>query len=378
MWLLHMADLHIGKSVNGISLIEDQRFMLEQILELMKKEPVNGLLLAGDIYDRSIPPAEAVTLFDWFLTSVSKLGVPVFLVAGNHDSGERLEFGQKLFKEQKVYMEGILKEEFPVIELEDEYGTVFLHLLPYFKPAEARALYPEDEIHTYEEAMEAVLGRHKVDKTARNVLVTHQFVTGTEPVKQSDSELALSVGGTEQISYSLFGDYDYVALGHIHGPQKAGRETVRYSGSLLKYSFSEEFHKKSVTLIELKQKGEVFLAAYPLKPKHDMRRIKGKLKNLLDPQVVGEADQEDYISAKLTDDEELADPMEKLRAVYPNIMELNLEKRQRSGDNSIFADVREKTPLELGESFLMLTCGEAEEKRVEFLKKLLEEGGMGQ
>ena len=322
MKLLHMADLHLGKTVNGMNFIEDQRHVLTQVLELMEKEPVDGLLLAGDIYDRSIPP------------------------------------------------------EFPAIRLEDEYGPVCLHLLPYFKPAEARALFPEDEIRTHEDAMRSVLARHPVDRTERNVLVTHQFVTGTEPVRQSDSELLLSVGGTEQISYTVFEDYDYTALGHIHGPQKAGRETVRYSGSLLKYSFSEEFHKKSVTLVELKEKGNITLTVYPLRPRHDMRRIKGKLGDLLDPQVVEAADCEDYISAVLTDDEELADPMEKLRASYPNIMELNLEKKQRSGGGEVYADVREKTPLELGESFLKLTCGEAEEKRMEFLKKLLEEGGL--
>ena len=374
MKLLHMADLHLGKTVNGMNFIEDQRHVLTQVLELMEKEPVDGLLLAGDIYDRSIPPAEAVTLFDWFLTGTAKLMVPVFLVAGNHDSGERLEFGQKLFGQQNIYMEGTLREEFPAVRLEDEYGPVCLHLLPYFKPAEARALFPEDEIRTHEDAMRSVLARHPVDRTERNVLVTHQFVTGTEPVRQSDSELLLSVGGTEQISYTIFEGYDYAALGHIHGPQKAGRETVRYSGSLLKYSFSEEFHKKSVTLVELKEKGNITLTVYPLRPRHDMRRIKGKLGDLLDPQVVEAADCEDYISAVLTDDEELADPMEKLRASYPNIMELNLEKKQRSGGGEVYADVREKTPLELGESFLKLTCGEAEEKRMEFLKKLLEEG----
>ena len=375
MRLLHMADLHIGKSVNGMNLIEDQRYVLTQVLDLLKKEPVSGLLLAGDIYDRSIPSAEAVMLFDWFLTEVSELKIPVFAAAGNHDSGERLEFGQKLFGQQKVYVEGTLKKEFPAVKLEDEYGAVMIHLLPYFKPAEARALYPEDEIRTYEEAVQAVLKRHPVDRTVRNVLITHQFVTGTEPVKQSDSELSLSVGGADQISFSLFEDYDYVALGHIHGPQRAGRDTVRYSGSILKYSFSEEFHKKSVTLVELKQKGEVHLSVYPLAPLHDMRRVKGRLENLLDPEVVGAADCEDYISAVLTDEEELADPMEKLRASYPNIMELSLEKRQRAGENDIMADVREKTPLELGEAFLTLTCGEAEEKRMEFLKQLLEEGG---
>lgn len=377
MRLLHMADLHIGKTVNGMNFIEDQRYVLKQVLELMEKEPVDGLLLAGDIYDRSIPTAEAVTLLDWFLTGAAELMVPVFLVAGNHDSGERLEFGQKLFGQQKVYVEGTLKEKFPVFTLKDKYGMVYLHLLPYFKPAEARALFLEDEIHTYEDAMRAVLAHHPVDRTERNILVTHQFVAGTEPVQQSDSELVLSAGGTEQISYTLFKDYDYVALGHLHGPQKAGRDTVRYSGSLLKYSFSEEFHKKSVTLIELKEKGDIDLSVYPLTPRHDMRRIKGKIDHLLDPQVVKAADCEDYISAVLTDDEELADPMDKLRASYPNIMELNLEKRQRSGENSQYSDIREKTPLELGELFLELTCGESEEKRAKFLKKLLEEGGMG-
>ncbi|MBS7007558.1 exonuclease SbcCD subunit D [Anaerostipes sp.] len=376
MRLLHMADLHIGKTVNGMNLIEDQRYVLTQVLDLLKKEPADGLLLAGDIYDRSIPPAEAVTLFNWFLTEVSELMIPIFAVAGNHDSGERLEFGQKLFGRQKVYVEGTLKKEFPAIELEDEYGTVMLHLLPYFKPAEAKAFYPEDEIRTYEEAMSAVLKRHQIDPKVRNVLVTHQFVTGTEPVEQSDSELELSVGGADQISYSLFEDYDYVALGHIHGPQRAGKDTVRYSGSILKYSFSEEFHKKSVTLIDMKQKGEIFVKVYPLVPKHNMRRIKGRLENLLNPEVIAAADSSDYISAVLTDEEELADPMEKLRASYPNIMELSIEKRQKSGDNDITADVREKTPLELGEAFLLLTSGEKEEKRMDFLKQLLEEGGM--
>lgn len=371
MRLLHMADLHLGKSVNEMNLIEDQMALLDQVIDLIKEHQVEGLIIAGDIYDRSIPSREAVVLFDDFLTKVTGLGVCVYAVAGNHDSGERIAFGNQILAKEGVYLEGILKEEIQVISC----GNIKIHLLPFFKPAHVRALYPEEKADTFEEAMKVVLAHHKVDKSQNNVLVTHQFVAGTTEVETSDSEQALTVGGTEQISYELFSDYDYVALGHIHGPQRVGRDTIRYSGSLMKYSFSEEFHHKSMTLVTIEDTVKVELLE--LQFQRDMRRIKGQLEDLIQPDIVASANAQDYLGVTLTNKEELVDPIGKLRLYYPNIMELSLEKNQRKQEGEVtVSDVREKSPMELFDGFLELTTGEVEEKRHQYMKELLEEGEM--
>lgn len=377
MKLIHIADLHLGKTVNEMNLMEDQRFVLKQVLEIIETEHVEGVLIAGDVYDRSVPSAEAVKLFDWFLTSAAQKGVFVCCIGGNHDAGERLNFGKHLFEQENLYVEGVLEKRIRVVEKKDAYGDILIHLLPFFKPAHVRALYPEENPSTYEDAMKIVLNHHKIDKEKRNILVTHQFITGMEPAARSDSEQELTVGGTEQISYEIFGDFDYVALGHLHGPQKAGRETVRYSGSLLKYSFSEEFQKKSVSVIQMDQKGVVEIRTVPLKLFHEMRTIKGPLEALIAEEISSQGDSMDYIRACVTDKEALVDPAGKIRKVYPNLMELVIEKNHYQGKTTTSICRKEKTPLELGEAFLKMTAGEAEEQRMQLLKALLEEGREG-
>ena len=249
MKLLHMADLHLGKTVNGMNFIEDQRHVLTQVLELMEKEPVDGLLLAGDIYDRSIPPAEAVTLFDWFLTQLNSRKLPVFVIGGNHDSVERLSFGAQIMEESGVYLTQSYDGKVVPVRLEDEYGPVNLWMLPFLKPAMVKRFFPEQDIVTYQDALETVIGHMELNREERNLLIAHQFVTGAVTGGSEDS-VEVFVGGVENVDASVFADFDYVALGHIHRAQSAGGEQIRYSGTPLKYSFSEIRHEKSVTIAE--------------------------------------------------------------------------------------------------------------------------------
>lgn len=375
MKFIHIADLHLGKTVNEINLLKDQKYVLQQILEIAKQEQADGILIAGDIYDRSIPSAEAVGVFDWFLTDVSKNGMFVCCIGGNHDSGERLDFGKQIFENQNIFIEGKFSEKIRVIERRDAYGSIFIHLLPFFKPVQVRGLYPEEKIESFHDAMQIVLRNHPIDTKARNILITHQFVTGLEPPECSDSEQEISVGGSEQISYQLFDAFDYTALGHLHGPQKAGKDEIRYSGSPLKYSFSEEFQKKSVVLIEMKEKGRVEIYTKTLKALHDMRTIQGPMRELLCPEIIQEADTEDYLRIYLTNQEELLDPAAKLRNIYPNLMELRITKyHEAGGGEEALLKIKEKSPTEMAENFLQLTTGEKEEKRMECLKELFYEG----
>lgn len=375
MKFIHIADLHLGKTVNEMNLLKDQEYVLRQILEIAKQEKVDGILIAGDVYDRSIPSAEAVSLFDWFLTNISKNGMFVFCIGGNHDSGERLDFGKQIFANQNVFIEGNFSGKIRIIERKDAYGSVFIHLLPFFKPVQVKALYPEEKIESYYDAMKAVLKNHSINQNERNILVTHQFVIGIEPPECSDSEQEIHVGGSEQISYQLFDAFDYTALGHLHGPQKAGKPEIRYSGSLLKYSFSEEFQKKSAVLVEIKEKGNLSIQIKALKPLHDMRTIKGPMKELLRSEMVNEADANDYLRIYLTDQKELLDPAAKLRNVYPNLMELVIDK-YREIDSCLekMVEIKQKSPMEMTESFLKLMTGEKEERRIAYLRQLFDEG----
>lgn len=374
MKIVHIADLHLGKSINEISMEEDQEYILKQILDIIKKESADAVVIAGDIYDRSIPPVNAISLFDWFLTEVKKEKCSIFCVGGNHDSGQRLDFGKIIFDKQNIFIEGKFSGNIRVIEMEDAYGKICFHMLPFFKPLQVRAYNPKLKIGDASDAMKEVLREHEVNQNVRNILITHQFVTGTDSMECSDSEMEICVGGADQISYRLFDAFDYVALGHLHGPQKAGRESIRYSGSPLKYSFSEEYHKKSVTVIEFFQKGKMEIHTVLLKPLHEMRTIRGEMKELLKPEVVALADPKDYIRAKLTDQEELLDPAAKLRDVYPNLMELMIEKNEKILKEDKMLSFKQKSPEDLMKSFLELLTGEKEEKRINYLKELFLEG----
>lgn len=323
MKLLHIADLHIGKRVNEFNMIEDQRYILNQILRITEETQPDAVLIAGDVYDKCQPSAEAVELLDEFLTLITSRVRKVLMISGNHDSPERLGFGSRILKKNGLHIGGVFEGSLSKVVLKDEYGKVNLYLLPFIKPAMARP-YFDIPLETYDSTLRAVLSRESLPAGDRNVLLAHQFVTsGAAEPERSDSE-SLSLGGLDNVDVSCFEGFDYVALGHIHGPQKIGRDTVRYAGSPLKYSFSEARHKKSAVLVELGAKGDWDIRLIPLEPLRDMRRIWGPLEQLL---KAGREDGgiRDYIHATLTDEEEIYDAVGKLRRVYPNLMALEFD-----------------------------------------------------
>lgn len=353
MRLMHLADLHIGKRVNGFSMLEDQRYVLERVLEVASKQSLDGVLLAGDIYDKSVPAGEAVQMLDWFLTKLTELKLPVYMVSGNHDSAERLSFGARLLEKSGVHVAGVYNGKLEPIVLEDEYGILNLYLLPFVKPIHVRKALGMDEeleeIKTYDDAIAKVLDMADIDVHERNVLVAHQLVTGAERCDSED----ISVGGVDNVSAELFGDFDYVALGHIHGPQKMTRDTIRYAGTLLKYSFSECNHKKFITIVELREKGDVSVTTIPVKPLRDMRVMKGEYAVLMSKDSYDDENRKDYIKVILTDEQEIPEVMGKMRTVYPNIMMLEYDnKRTRTVSDIQGAKVVEqKKPIEYFKEF---------------------------
>lgn len=343
MKFVHTGDLHIGKIVNGFSMIEDQRYILKQVYEISRREKADALVLAGDIYDRAIPPADAVVLFNDFLTDMVRAGIPVLMISGNHDSPERLGFADAILEEEGIYIAGVYKEELKKVEIADTYGNVSFVLMPFVKPASVGAKTSGEAVGNMlsmeKGRKEDNIDKDDMDKDNKNkegedgirrVLVTHYFVTdqGREP-ELSDGETTIHVGGLDNVEASLFDGFDYVALGHIHKPQKIGEREVYYAGAPLAYSFSEAGQEKGINLVEMGKKGEVTMRRIPLKPLHEMRRIRGKLQELMQPEVVEAAQAEDYIRAELTDEEELIDPIGTLRSVYPNVMQILLTKNEK-------------------------------------------------
>lgn len=355
MKLLHTADLHLGKTMYDFSLYEDQEYILNQILDIAKKEQVEGMILAGDIYDRSIPSAEAVTLFDGFLTKCVKAGIVTMVISGNHDSPERLSFGEKLFEENNLHIAGIWQESMKKVEMNDEYGKVNFYLLPFVKPGQVGAKTEGEGVEKIiKEALPLFEGE-------RNVLVTHYFVGGKDSIPEtSQSESTVYVGGIDMVSPGLFKKFDYVALGHIHKAQKIGEGNVYYSGTPLAYSFSESSNK-SVQIVELLKKGEVLVKQVPLKPLRKVRTIEGNLWELIKEEVVSLENKEDYIRAVLTNEEALMDPMAILRSAYPNAMEILLKKKELACANQKREQVlkRKKEGIELFEDFYADVQGEA-------------------
>lgn len=349
MKLIHLSDLHLGKRVNGFSMLEDQKFILDQILEIVKMQRADGVIVAGDVYDKPVPPAEAVLLFDRFLTALAGYGVKTFIIGGNHDSAERLSFGAALMRERGVYFSAVYDGKVTPVSLSDEYGEVNIYLLPFLKPALVRHAFEEEEIISYQDALRVATERMKVDTKKRNLLVAHQFVTGASRCESEE----FSVGGLDNVEVSVFADFDYVALGHIHSPQHVGRETVRYCGTPLKYSFSEAGQEKSVTVVELKEKGEIALTEVPLRPLRDMRKIMGSYLEVTALSFYQESNREDYLQVTLTDEEDVVDGMQKLRIIYPNLMQLEYDN-QRTRESRLVeaaAGVESKSELELFEEF---------------------------
>lgn len=350
MKLLQLADLHIGKRVNEFSMLEDQSCILAEILRIIDEERPDGLLIAGDVYDKSVPSAEAVALLDDFLVRLAKRDLQIFLISGNHDSAERMAFGGRLMEGSGVHLAPVYDGRVEPIVLTDAHGPVKVYLLPFIKPAHVRRCFPEREISTYTEALSAAIEAMGVDQAERNVLVTHQFVTGAA---RCDSE-EVTVGGTDNVDVSVFAPFDYVALGHLHGPQTVGRETVRYCGTPLKYSFSEAGQQKSVTVVELGPKGTVTVGTVPLTPLRDLAELRGTYEELTFRGFYeGTSYQKDYVHITLTDEEDIPDAARKLQIIYPNLMKLDYDnKRTRAGLRLDGAeDAEHKSPLELLEEF---------------------------
>lgn len=380
MKFMHLSDLHLGKRVNEFSMTEDQEHILKEILALTEREKPDGVILAGDIYDKPVPTAEAVGLLDFFLTRLSGMGILVFLISGNHDSPERLSFGSHLMEKSGVYVAPAYQGLARPIELKDSYGSVFLYLLPFLKPAVVRRQHPQAEADTYDCAVRWVLDQIRLEENGfhpqeRNVLAAHQFVAGAS---LSDSE-EFSVGGLDQVGADAFDGFDYVALGHIHGPQKVGRETLRYCGAPLKYSFSEAGQVKSVTVVELLEKGNVKVSQRPLKPLRDMRRIRGSYEEVTARAFYQDACAEDYLEVILTDEEDILNALGRLRAIYPNIMKLGYDNRRSKASAPLeAAGVRKRSPMELFERLYEIQnnsplSGEQREFLEPFMRELWEE-----
>lgn len=370
MKLLHTADLHIGKVVNEFSMLEDQKHILQQIVEIAKKQKVDVVLLAGDIYDRSIPSVEAVEVLDLFLNQLLEEKIQVMMISGNHDSPERLSFGERILDRQGLFISGTYRGRLKKVVLTDAYGEVVFHFFPFVKTAVA-GQYLEQRINTVQEMVEQILKTEEVslDKEKRNVMLAHYFVLhGGEKAEEQDE----GVGGIDAIESSLFCDYDYVALGHVHGESHMGRKEVTYSGSPLKYSFSEVEQKKCVKIVELKEKGNITIEKFPLNPLHDMRVIKGELKELMKEEVVSLAPCDDYICAILTDKDDLVHPMDLLRSVYPNAMQIIMERYQKQTleEERQTVSKREKSLLENYQDFYELV--EQEPLQGEYLELIRE------
>ncbi len=382
MKLLHIADLHIGKRINEFNMLEDQKHILEQILRITAEEKPEGVLISGDVYDKSQPAAEAVELLDWFLTALTALGQPVFMISGNHDSPQRLSFGSRLLEKNGLYIAGVFDGLLQNVRLEDDHGAVNIYLLPFLKPAMVRPFF-EQPIDSYDEALRAVIAAAAVDSSERNVLLAHQFVVnGSQQPQLSDSE-TVSVGGLDHVDVSAFDSFDYVALGHLHRPQAIGRPGVRYAGSPLKYSFSEARHQKSAVLLELGAKGQLAVSQRPLIPLRDLREIKGPIAELL---RIGREEKEaaaDYIHATLTDEAEIYDAIGQLREVYTNLMLLDFENSRRgqaaflAGGSA--AETAAQSPMDLFAAFYQLqNNNELTEEQIQVMEEIFEEAGGGQ
>jgi exonuclease SbcD len=349
MKLIHLSDLHIGKRVNEVSMLEDQEYILLQILQIIDEEKPQAVLIAGDVYDKSVPSGEAVTLLDDFLCRLATRRLQVLIISGNHDSPERLAFGNRLLEYSGIHISPVYNGQIKPITLEDEEGEVDFWLLPFIKPLHVKRFYPEEGIESYTDACRVAVEKMGICKEKRNVLLTHQFVTGAAVC---DSE-EISVGGSDNVDAAVFSDFDYVALGHLHGPQNIGSNRIRYCGTPLKYSFSEADQHKSVTVVTLGKKGELSLQLRPLTPKRDMRTLRGTFAQVTEPSFYAGINVQDYLHITLTDEEEVPEGMGKLRLLYPNLMTMSYDNT-RTRTNQVLGsaeDVQRKTKLQLFEEF---------------------------
>lgn len=373
---MHLADLHLGKRVNGFSMMEDQEYILNRILEIMEEEQPDGLLIAGDVYDKTIPPAEAVRLMDDFLTAVAAKHVPVFLISGNHDSAERVAFGHQLMQGSGIWISPVYDGTIRHHTLEDRWGEVNIYLIPFLRPSVVRSFFPDVEIEDYTDALRTIIEDLQVDTSRRNVVLAHQFVTAAGALPETCDSEQLSVGGLERVDGSVFSPFDYTALGHLHGPQRVGSETIRYAGSPLKYSFSELHQKKSVTVAELREKGETEIRQIPLQPRREVIELRGTFEEILEKARKKGEPQTDYYHMILTDETDVVDALSRLREYYPNIMLLDYDNRRTRSQKEVeqLDRVEERTPGELFAALYEQQNGqEMDSDRKEYLDGLIRE-----
>ena len=349
MKLIHLSDLHLGKRLNGFSLLEDQAYILEQITEIVKNQQADALIIAGDVYDKAVPSAEAVALFDSFLSEITAICPHIFIISGNHDSPERIAFGSHIMEKSGVHLSPVYDGNVIPTVLNDSHGDVNVYMLPFVKPANVRRFFPEISIESYTDAVKTAVDKMEIDVNKRNILITHQFVTGASVCDSEEH----SVGGTDNVDGSVFEGFDYVALGHIHSPQNVGSERIRYCGTPLKYSFSECKHIKSVTVIELNEKNNFTVSSISLTPMRDLREIKGAYDELMLKSNYEGTNTDDYMHIILTDEEDIPDVLSRLRVVYPNIMKLSYDNKRTRNFQQIEADcdVSEKSPFQLFSEF---------------------------
>ena len=377
MKILHLADLHLGKILQEQSLIEDQEYMLKEIIKIIKNEDIGAVLISGDVYDRSVPPAEAVNLLDNFLKILIKeLKIKVFIISGNHDSKDRLGFGSKIFEDEGLYIESKYNGNLRKIEIEDEYGKLNIYMLPFIKPVEVKQYFEDDLENNYNTAINIIIKKEKINKEERNIILVHQFVTaGTVEPERSESEV-LTLGGIENVDVSNFDDFDYVAIGHVHRPQQIGRKEARYAGTMLKYSFSEINHNKSVPVIDFKEKGNIEINLKELVPLRDMREIKGPIEELLKKENYELGNVNDYIKAVITNEETVYDAIGQIRRIYPNTLKLEIRnsKTINGGQEQDLnlQKVKRKSELELFEDFYKSQNNvDLDEKQKEIIKDII-------
>lgn len=372
MKIIHLSDLHIGKKLNGYSLIEDQQYILRRIFDIIEQETPDCVIIAGDVYDKAIPSTEAVDLLDSFLVELSAMDTHVFIISGNHDSPERLAFASRLISNTGIHISPVYSGSIIPDVMEDSFGSVGIYMLPFVKPANVRHFFPDAEISSYTDAVRTAVEQMEIDTSRRNVLITHQFVTGAARCDSED----VSVGGTDNVDVEVFSDFDYVALGHIHRPQNVGSERVRYCGTPLKYSFSEAADEKSVTVIELAEKGSLTVRTVPLRPQRDMVVLRGSYDQLTSRDFYKDTTYcEDYLHIILTDEEDIPYAMSNLRTIYPNLMKLDYDNtRTRSGGVVTgTADVERRSPLELFEEFYEMQNGsEMSDIQTEHISSMIE------
>lgn len=371
MKIIHLSDLHLGKRVNEFSMLEDQEYVLTKVINIIDDEKPQVVLIAGDIYDKSVPSAEAVQLFDNFLYRLAKRGLEVFIISGNHDSAERIAFGSRIMDNSGIHMSPVYSGNVLPISLQDDFGEVYFYMLPFIKPANVRRFYPDEQINTYTDAVKVAVDSMNVNSASRNIIITHQFVTGAVTC---DSE-ELSVGGSDNVDAMVFAKFDYVALGHIHKSQCISSPYIRYCGTPLKYSFSEVNHQKTVTVVELAEKGNIDVREIPLTPRNDLREISGTYNELVKKENYEGTKTDDYIHITLTDEEDIPDAIGKLRVIYPNLMKLDYDnKRTRSNNNIDGAkNVENKTPFELfGEFYEKQNNQPMSEQQKKFVYELIE------